>query len=213
MCDSPQEPLSVSDVFVSAVTAGKMPIVTVRVQQTERANSQIWWWEEEWSHANLKKSTVLLVITKYKPSDKHFETHSYYTLIDKKTGKRFIWKMLYKQIPLSNLFKDLHHRDFLPFRLICCFIFIVWNTLMSEDTVNYTLQEKNNKKLYCFCLQQWSDFFTSLHKINWVLFICLFFSVCLLIKLEIFLQSTKEMLCNISNYLGEVCVCFFVLPA
>lgn len=40
-CDSPQEPLSVSDVLVSAVMAGKMPIVTVRVQQTEKANSQI----------------------------------------------------------------------------------------------------------------------------------------------------------------------------
>lgn len=84
---------------------------------------------------------------------------------------------------------------------------------MSEDTVNYTIQGENDKKLNCFCLQQWSDFFTSLHKINRVLVICHFFPVCLLIKLEIFLQSTKEMLRNIPNFLGEVCVCFFVLPA
>lgn len=45
MCDLPQDPLSASDVFVSAVMEGNMPIVIVRVKQTERANSQIWWSE------------------------------------------------------------------------------------------------------------------------------------------------------------------------
>lgn len=40
--DRPQEPPSLSVDLVSAVTAGNVPMVTVKVKQTDRAKIQIW---------------------------------------------------------------------------------------------------------------------------------------------------------------------------
>lgn len=75
MWDSPQEPPSASDVLVSAAMAGKTPIVMVRVQQTDRANSQIWRSQVNNNNSLLTRtSTFYSVGPKYQLNNKHVFT-------------------------------------------------------------------------------------------------------------------------------------------